>query len=131
LADSGNWHTATNLFYLQRETYFAIGLKAASLFQLQLIGFPLSVICSGHPIEIDKPHILALVAETSFLPFKEQVPFNFKNKIYQQFNVKKDLLIDKTYETPVSFCWTGPLTWFCLGCLQNLAFRGIQNFIRK
>jgi hypothetical protein len=45
------------------------------------MGFPLSVLCSGRPIELDKPHILALAAETGFLQFKEQVPLNFKNKI--------------------------------------------------
>jgi hypothetical protein len=45
------------------------------------MGFPPAVLCSGRPIELDKPHILALVAETVFLRFKEQVPHNFKNKI--------------------------------------------------
>jgi hypothetical protein len=45
------------------------------------MSFPLSVICSRRPIELDKPHILALAAETGFLRFKEQVPYNFKNKI--------------------------------------------------
>jgi hypothetical protein len=45
------------------------------------MGFPLSVLCSGRPIELDKPHILALAAEPGFLQFKEQVPHNFKNKI--------------------------------------------------
>jgi hypothetical protein len=34
----------------------------------------LSVICCGRPIELDKPHILALATETGFLLFKEQVP---------------------------------------------------------
>jgi hypothetical protein len=38
------------------------------------MGFPLSVICSGRPIELDKPHILALAAETGVLRFKEEVP---------------------------------------------------------
>jgi hypothetical protein len=38
------------------------------------MGFPPSVICCGHPIELDKPHILALAAETGFFLFKEQVP---------------------------------------------------------
>jgi hypothetical protein len=38
------------------------------------MGFPLSVICSGCPIELAKPHILALAAETGFLLFKEQIP---------------------------------------------------------
>jgi hypothetical protein len=45
------------------------------------MGFPLSVLCSRHPIELDKPHILALAAEIGFLLFKEQVPHNLKNKI--------------------------------------------------
>jgi hypothetical protein len=46
-----------------------------------MVGFPLSVICSGHPIEIDKPRILAQAAEIGFLLFKEQVPFKLKNKV--------------------------------------------------
>jgi hypothetical protein len=52
------------------------------------MGFPLSVICSGRPIELDKPHILALAAETGFLQFKEEVPLKFKKK-YQPFDVKR------------------------------------------
>jgi hypothetical protein len=46
-----------------------------------LMGFPLSVIYSRRPIELDKPHILALTAETCFLLFKEQVPLKFKKEI--------------------------------------------------
>jgi hypothetical protein len=42
------------------------------------MGFPLSVLCSGRPTELDKPHSLALAAETGFLLFKEQVPLKFK-----------------------------------------------------
>jgi hypothetical protein len=45
------------------------------------MGIPLSVICCGRPIELDKPHILALAAETGFLLFKEQVPLKFKKEI--------------------------------------------------
>jgi hypothetical protein len=45
------------------------------------MGFPLSVIFSGRPIELDKPHIMALAAETGFLLFKEQVPLKFKKEI--------------------------------------------------
>jgi hypothetical protein len=37
--------------------------------------------CSGHSIELDKPHILALAAETGFLRFKEQVPLKCKKEI--------------------------------------------------
>jgi hypothetical protein len=58
------------------------------------MGLPLSVLCSGRPIELDKPQILAEAAETSFLQFKEQVPFNFKNKISAvQWELKTSLLI--------------------------------------
>jgi hypothetical protein len=39
-----------------------------------LVGLLLSVICGGCPIELDKPHILALAVETGFLLFKEQDP---------------------------------------------------------
>jgi hypothetical protein len=42
------------------------------------MGFPLSVLCTGSPMCFDKPHIVALAAETGYLLFKEQVPFKFK-----------------------------------------------------
>jgi hypothetical protein len=45
------------------------------------MGFPLSVICCGRPIELGKPHILALAAETGFLLFKEQVRLKLKKEI--------------------------------------------------
>jgi hypothetical protein len=45
------------------------------------MGFPLSVLCSGRPIELDKPHILAQATETGFLQFKEQVLFKLQKKI--------------------------------------------------
>jgi hypothetical protein len=56
LADSGNWHPATNSFELQLETYYSY---QQTNFRYQLNGLPLSIICSGRPIEMDKPHILA------------------------------------------------------------------------
>jgi hypothetical protein len=75
LTASGNWHTATNLFELlsaqERQAYF----------RYQLVGLPLSVICRGCPIELNKQHILALAAETGFLLFKEQVPLKLKKEI--------------------------------------------------
>jgi hypothetical protein len=58
------------------------------------MGFLLSVLCSGRPIELDKPQILALDAETGFLRFKEQLPHNFKNKISAvQWELKTSRLI--------------------------------------
>jgi hypothetical protein len=72
------------------------------------MGFPLSVLCRGRPIELDKSHILALAADTGFLQFKEHVPFNFKNKIsVVQWEWKTSRLIKLT--TPISFRWTVPL----------------------
>jgi hypothetical protein len=62
------------------------------------MGFPLSVICSGCPIELDNPHILALAAETGFLLFKEQVPLKFKKRnISGSMHRKEDHLIDITF----------------------------------
>ena len=72
------------------------------------MGFPLSVICSGRPIKLDKPHILALAAETGFLLFKEQVPLKFKKEISAvQCERKTFRLI--SLSTPVNFRWTVPL----------------------
>jgi hypothetical protein len=51
----------------QRQAYFCY----------QLIGFPLSVIGSGCPTEMDKPKTLAKATETGFLQSKEQVPIKF------------------------------------------------------
>jgi hypothetical protein len=73
------------------------------------MGFPLSVICCGRSIELDKPHILALAAETGFLLFKEQVPLKFKKEISAvQCERKAFRLI--SLSTPVSFRWTVPLS---------------------
>jgi hypothetical protein len=72
------------------------------------MGFPLSVICCGRPIELDKPHVLALAAETGFLLFKEQVPLKFKKEMFAvQCERKTFRLI--SLSTPVSFRWTVPL----------------------
>ncbi len=72
------------------------------------MGFPLSVTCSGRPIELDKPHILALATETGFLLFKEQVPLKFKKELSAvQCERKTFSLI--SLSTPVNFRWTVPL----------------------
>jgi hypothetical protein len=72
------------------------------------MGFPLSVICSGRPIELDKPHILALAAETGLL-FKEQVPLKLKKEISVVQCERKTFRL-KSLSTPVSFRWTVPLS---------------------
>jgi hypothetical protein len=61
------------------------------------MGFPLSVICSGRPIALDKPHILALATETGFLLFKEQVPLKLKKRNISGSMGKEDLSIDITF----------------------------------
>jgi hypothetical protein len=63
---------------------------------------------------LDKPHILALVAETGFLRFKEQVPLKFKKEISAvQCERKTFRLI--SLSTSVNFRWTVPLTndYYC------------------
>jgi hypothetical protein len=64
----------------------------------------------GCPIELDKPHILALAAETGFLLFKEQVPLKFRIEISAvQWERKTFRLI--LLSTPVGFRWTVPFSW--------------------
>jgi hypothetical protein len=60
-------------------------LQQQAYFRYQLVGLPLSVICSGRPIELDKPHVLALAAETGFCNLKSKFPLILKIK-YQRFN---------------------------------------------
>jgi hypothetical protein len=79
------------------------------------MGFPLSVICCGRLIELNKPHILALAAETGFLLFKEQVPLKFIKEISAvQCERKTFRLI--SLSTPVSFRWTVPLRLILKTC---------------
>jgi hypothetical protein len=72
------------------------------------MGFPLSVICSRRPIELDKQHILVLAAETGFLLFKEQVPLNFKKEI-SAVQCKRKTFRLISLSTTVIFHWTVPL----------------------
>ncbi len=67
-------------------------------------------LCSGRHIESDKPHVLALAAETGFFVlFKEQVPLKFKKEISAvQCETKTFRLI--SLSTPVSFRRTVPLS---------------------
>jgi hypothetical protein len=69
------------------------------------MGLPLSVLCSGRPIESDKPHILALATETGILLFKEQVPLKVKKEVVQCERKAFRLIL---LSTPVSFRWTVP-----------------------
>jgi hypothetical protein len=52
---------------------------------------------------------LALVAETGFLPFKEQVPLKFKKEISAVQCEKKTFQLI-SLSSPVSFRWTVPLS---------------------
>jgi hypothetical protein len=72
------------------------------------MGFLLSVLCSGCLIELDKPHILALAAETGFLLFKEQVPLRFKKEI-SAIQCKRNTFQLILLSTTVIFRWTVPL----------------------
>jgi hypothetical protein len=57
---------------------------------------------------LDKPHILALAAETGFLLFKEQVPLKFKKEI-SVVQCERKTFRFISLSTPVSFRWTVPL----------------------
>jgi hypothetical protein len=84
------------MFELQRETYSRFWFNSGKPIPLsagwlpaiswlassyQLVGFPLSVICSSRPIKMDRRHILAWAAEPGFLRFKEQALFELKFKM--------------------------------------------------
>jgi hypothetical protein len=56
---------------------------------------------------LDKPHILALAAETGFLLFKEQVPLKFKKEI-SAVQCERKTFRFISLSAPV-FCWTVPL----------------------
>jgi hypothetical protein len=56
----------------------AIDTIAASLILLSAGWLTAIIYLQWTPIELDKPHILALATETGFLLFKEQVPLKFK-----------------------------------------------------
>jgi hypothetical protein len=58
---------------------------------------------------LDKPHILALAAETGFLLFKEQVLLKFKKEISAVQCERKPFRLISLL-TPVNFHWTVPLT---------------------
>jgi hypothetical protein len=67
------------------------------------------------PIELDKPHIFALAAETGFLLFKEQVLLKFKKET-SAVQCKRKTFRLISLSTPVSFRWTVPLMYnleFC------------------
>jgi hypothetical protein len=57
---------------------------------------------------LDKPHILALAAETVFLRFKKQVLLKFKKEISAVQCERKTFRL-VSLSTPVNFRWTVPL----------------------
>ncbi len=79
LTDSGNWRTANNLSELQWEAYAHCRHNSGKPTVYPLSADWLTAISylQRTPVELDKPHILALAAETGFLLFKEQVPLKF------------------------------------------------------
>jgi hypothetical protein len=50
-----------------------------------MIGFPLSAICPGHPLDIYKPYLLSFAAETGFLQLKARGPLKL-SKNNQRLN---------------------------------------------
>jgi hypothetical protein len=56
---------------------------------------------------LDKPHILALAAETGFLLFKEQVPLKFETEI-SAVQCERKTFPFISLSTPVSFSLDSP-----------------------
>jgi hypothetical protein len=48
---------------------------------------PLSALCTGSPLDMNKPHLIVLDRWNQSFQFKEQVPFKFENKNLR-FNIK-------------------------------------------
>jgi hypothetical protein len=75
LTDCGNWRTGTNSLELQREAYSCCRHNSSKpISAISWLAYHYQFFAADAPIELDKPHILAFAAETSFLLFKEQVP---------------------------------------------------------
>ncbi len=72
------------------------------------MGCQQSVPYSTSRMYTEKPHTLASAAETGYLQFKEQVPFQFENKISAVQRKMKAKLIKLL--TPLKPRWTIPLT---------------------
>jgi hypothetical protein len=73
-----------------------------------MIGFPLSVICSGRPINWISHIFWLKPLKPGCLRFKEEVPFKIKKENNSGSMQKEDLSIDIT-STPVGFRWIVPL----------------------
>jgi hypothetical protein len=74
-----------------------------------MIGFQLLAICSGSPMEMEKPHFLSSATENVFLKFKGRGPFKFSKK-YLAAKHYTDIYRLVLLLTHLSFRWTGPLT---------------------
>jgi hypothetical protein len=75
---------------------------------------------------LDKPHILALAAETGFLLFKEQDPLKFiKGIAAVQCERKTFRLI--SLSTPISFRYTVPLSTFLLQLIFKMAVAAVAE----
>jgi hypothetical protein len=65
-------------------------------FRYRMSGLPLQVICNVCPLDMDKPHIFALSAETDFLRLKDEGPLNKKKN--QQSMSNEALSVDTTFD---------------------------------
>jgi hypothetical protein len=72
LNDNGNWRTANNLFYLQREAYSRYQHNSGKpISAISWLAYCYQFFLQRRPIELDKPHILASATEIVFLRLKE------------------------------------------------------------
>jgi hypothetical protein len=97
---------------LQREAYSRCRHNSSKpVSTVSWLAYRYQLFAVDAPLNCDKPHILALAAETSFLLFKEQIPLTFKKEVSAvQCERKTYRMI--LLSTPVSFCWTVPLDFY-------------------
>jgi hypothetical protein len=64
---------------LQREAYSRCRHNSGKPFSaISWLAYRYHLFAMDAPLNLDKPHILALAAETGFFLFKEQVPLKFR-----------------------------------------------------
>jgi hypothetical protein len=96
LAGSGNWHTATNSFELQQETYSRYWFNSGKpISAISCLASHYQLFAAGAPFKCIKYIFWLKTGETGFLQFKEQSLFKLKNIRLAGSMLMKDLVPDE------------------------------------
>jgi hypothetical protein len=95
---------------LQREAYSSHRHNSSKpISAISWLAYHYQSFAADTPIELDKPHLLALATESGFVLFKEQVPLKFNKEISAVQCERKTFRVI-SLSTPFSFRWTVPFT---------------------